>query len=625
MRLADLARRLWPALLLAASGALAQPCGSVQDIPDALRRIEPLAQAPAGVSDATPVRLPDTLPLEARRERQRIRYEVDVSACAAAPAAALWVFRVGAPYRISADGQPLALMSANAMAATGSPRLEQDTGGGIYNGRIPALFALPAGVRSVVIELQTLPYMPAGLVKLRTGPTNQLLPEHTASVRSVIGYADAASGVVLVVGLFALLLWLPRRRGLNLLWLAMACGLWGVRGLVYFDNTVPGNPILFEQLNPVNALLAAAAIAASALHLILAPAQRAAALRVLLVLTLLVLGGLAASVLAGHGTGIARALTQITGTGFICWLGIAIWRRRQALPARHTAGLIACVLTVLSCVVHDLLVVAGVLPPTSHTLLFWGFIVVLMGFALMSGEYVVATLNRAERSNEELELHVARKTRDLEDSYVRLRENEQEAVRVQERERLLRDMHDGLGAQLMTALRGVERGALAPQQVVQSLQDSLDELRLLMDSTDIGHYLPGALAAWRNRWDGRLAAAGVALDWDIDESVDQVQLPSDTALQVMRILQEAATNVVKHAQAQRLLLAARVREVAGRRTLSIEIADDGVGPGEEPARAGARGLKNMHYRAGQIGAALAIGARAAPLRGCQVVLSLPLA
>ncbi|MEO7642744.1 MAG: ATP-binding protein, partial [Ramlibacter sp.] len=241
------------------------------------------------------------------------------------------------------------------------------------------------------------------------------------------------------------------------------------------------------------------------------------------------------------------------------------------------------------------------------------------------GQYVVLTLNRAERSNEELEQHVARKTTELELSYAQLRANEQESVRVHERERLLRDMHDGLGAQLMTALRGVERGALAPAQIAQSLQDSLDELRLLMDSTDMGHYLPGALAAWRNRWDGRLAAAGVTLDWRIDESLDQVQLSSEKAMQVMRILQEAATNIVKHAQARHMSLAAQVRQQDGRPVLCIEIADDGIGLGPATPRAGARGLKNMQYRAGEIGAVLRVEGLAAPLTGCLVALAVPLA
>jgi signal transduction histidine kinase len=602
--------------------ARAADCTAIVPVTEVVRHVaapDPaLTTPPAGERLA----VPDRLPLALRTERSRLAYTLDVAPCAATPAAALWVFRVGAPYRITVAGQPLALMSANAMAATGSAHRGAGT---LYNGRIPALFALPAGAREARIELQALPYLPAGVVGLAMGPTHLLLPEHTASVRSVVGYADAASGVVLVIGLLSFLLWLPRRRDLNLLWLALACGLWGSRGLIYFNNAVPGPPLLFEQLNPANALLAATALAAAAIHLVRPPGARRRPFIGLAALAGALLFGLAGSGLAGTGAPIARTLAQVGGTAMICWLGLEFWRQRRRLPTRHTAALLACVVALLSCVVHDLLVVAGVLPPTSQAYVFWGFIVVLVGFALISGEYVVATLNRAERSNEELERRVAQKSGELAASYERLRESERDAARTQERERLLRDMHDGLGAQLMTALRGVERGALGREQLTQSLQDSLDELRLLMDSADMAHYLPGALAAWRNRWDHRLAAAGVTLEWRIDGSVDEVQLPGEQVLQVMRILQEAVTNVVKHARASRMVLDARVEGEGDAATLVVAVRDDGGGApaAGAPVSAGSRGLHNMRHRAGQLGGALTVGP--APEGGTAVVLRVPLA
>ena len=160
---------------------------------------------------------------------------------------------------------------------------------------------------------------------------------------------------------------------------------------------------------------------------------------------------------------------------------------------------------------------------------------------------------------------------------------------------------------------------MTQQQVAQSLQDGIDELRMLMDSTDMGSYLPGALATWRNRWDGRLGAAGVQLEWRIDDTLDGIKLSSDVALQVMRILQEAATNIVKHSQAQHMALDATVRGGM----LQIEVTDDGIGMPEGAARAGARGLKNMHYRAIQIGAQLEIAKRGVAVQGSCVRLLVP--
>jgi len=438
----------------------------------------------------------------------------------------------------------------------------------------------------------------------------------------VVAYADAASGVVLVLGVMALLLWLQRRNDYGLLWLAVACGLWGLRGLAYFSHAVYLRPIAFEQFNPLNVLLASAALAASIAY-VLGGLTRPQALRLVTAVGVNVLALLAAG-LVGTGAGAARALSLATAFGITVWLILWVWKSRALLPRWHVATLVAVLAGLLGCAVHDLMVVAGALPPSEPSYVFWGFVVLLTGFAAMSGQYVVMTLNRAERSNEELERHVARKTRELEHRYALLRESEQDAARAQERGRLLRDMHDGLGAQLMTALRGVERGALGPADLARSLQDGLDELRLLMDSTDLGHYLPAALAAWRNRWDTRLLAAGVTLEWNVDESLDQVQLSSDAALQVMRILQEAAANIVKHSQARHMRLDARVAPDEAGPRLCIEITDDGVGVPQDATRPGSRGLKNMRYRAGQIGAELAILSREAPHQGTRVLLRLPL-
>ena len=613
------ARGLAAVALLAccASGAWAD-CSQAQQLAGASRTV-----SGAGTQDGTrPVSLPDNLPRALRNEQVHLRYTLDVSPCAGSPAAALWLFRVSAPYRVTVAGKPLALLNARALLSPELFGAGPLTVEGVHNGRIPALFALPPGTTRVDVELLTLPFLPSGIVRAQIGPTDLLLPAQAGAAELAVAYIDSASAVLLVVSLLALALWLPRRADRSLAWLAVACGLWGMRGLVFFGHKVYLQPMAFEQFNSLNVLLTSSALSAALLHVLGGVRRREAR-----AIATAVAVGAAAFLLAawaGRGGSAARALALFLPFCMVSWVLWRAWHSRSAAASRGNAMIIAGLGILLASGAHDLLLLWGVLPADWPSILFWGFVVLLMGMAAASGRYVVLTLNRAERSNEELELHVARKTEELEHSYARLRESEQEGARVQERERLLRDMHDGLGAQLMTALRGVERGALAPAQVAQSLQDSLDELRLLMDSADMGHYLPGALAAWRNRWDGRLAAAGVTLDWRIDESLDQVQLSSEKALQVMRILQEAATNVVKHSQARHMTLAAQVREQDGRPALCIEIADDGIGLGPAAPRTGARGLKNMHYRAREIGAVLSVVNRAAPLKGCLVVLAVPL-
>ena len=202
---------------------------------------------------------------------------------------------------------------------------------------------------------------------------------------------------------------------------------------------------------------------------------------------------------------------------------------------------------------------------------------------------------------------------------------DQQRALASERERIMREMHDGLGAQLMTALRGIERGAFGKDQVVQSLHEGLDELRLLMDSTDNSQPLQTALANWRNRWDSRLAATGLTLRWTLDDALEDIELPGDTVLQIMRVLQEAGANIVKHAQASEAAVSAEVRAGAnGVRTFVLEIADNGIGVPSADAPRGGRGIRNMRQRAQHIGAMFELVERNDDMPGTTVRLSLPL-
>ena len=127
----------------------------------------------------------------------------------------------------------------------------------------------------------------------------------------------------------------------------------------------------------------------------------------------------------------------------------------------------------------------------------------------------------AEHANELLEERVAQKSHELGESYERLRASEAARTRAEERARISREMHDGIGGQLMTALRGVERGAFSQERLAELLQESLDDLRLIIDATaaDVSTvlgYTPAASAAavWATVITGNetLGQAGGALN-----------------------------------------------------------------------------------------------------------------
>ena len=166
-----------------------------------------------------------------------------------------------------------------------------------------------------------------------------------------------------------------------------------------------------------------------------------------------------------------------------------------------------------------------------------------------------------------------------------------------ERRRIMSDMHDGIGGQLISMLSVAEHGSASREQIAGALRDCIDDLRLAVDSlepTD-AELLP-LLGNLRYRIEARLKASGIALDWHVSDVPKLACLTPQNVLHILRILQEAFANVLKHAHARHIRVATAVD--AGQ--VSISVGDDGRGfDGSASARG--YGLTNMRGRARTIG------------------------
>lgn len=189
-----------------------------------------------------------------------------------------------------------------------------------------------------------------------------------------------------------------------------------------------------------------------------------------------------------------------------------------------------------------------------------------------------------------------------------------------ERQRMMQDMHDGLGSHLLSSLAMIERGAVDPGAIAQALREAIDDMRLAIDTLSPAHEgLGEALANLAWRLQPRFGAAGIALHFHLDELPDRIELPVEDSLQVLRILQEALTNAMKHSGARRVDVFLDVHGEPARLTLRIQ--DDGSGFEDAPPRGG-RGLVGMRRRARKLGAELLV--RSGP-DGSLVSLEVPLA
>jgi len=209
---------------------------------------------------------------------------------------------------------------------------------------------------------------------------------------------------------------------------------------------------------------------------------------------------------------------------------------------------------------------------------------------------------RLEDANALLDARIAQKEAELEITAERLRAAEAEAAVQAERSRIMRDMHDGMGGQLLAVLM-LSRDEASPRgAITQTVEQAIDDLRLLIDSLDsVGDTLDFALGQFRERAETKLRAAGMRLVWSNRLASGQIILPPGTILTIYRIMQEAINNAVRHSGGSAVSIAITPAEAGG---VTIIIADDGK-PDRAKWRKG-RGLDNMARRAEEMGGALAI-------------------
>jgi signal transduction histidine kinase len=223
---------------------------------------------------------------------------------------------------------------------------------------------------------------------------------------------------------------------------------------------------------------------------------------------------------------------------------------------------------------------------------------VLVIAVLLQRRYV-ASLRREQDARAELERLVGERTAQLEAQHAALRESERLRHAAAERERLLQEMHDGLGSRLVAAKITAQRSTLAPQAVVRMFDELLQEMRLTVDALSVEDGdLAVLLANLRHRLGPRLRDAGLELDWRVGDTPPVPALQGVAGRDLVRIVEEALSNVMHHAGATRVRIATGV-DASG---IVVTIADDGRGLPPSPTPG--RGMSNVRSRAARLGASV---------------------
>jgi signal transduction histidine kinase len=418
---------------------------------------------------------------------------------------------------------------------------------------------------------------------------------------------NSPAGALALLGLFSLGLWVRQRAESGYLWFALAT----------FASLLI-EPLAAVGLSPWARWFSAAASSAAILLICLAM-LRLARLRQALIersMAALALSGILIS-LPWSGPGDFRPfqigidlLVAVIGSQYLAW-------RAMREPSAELRWLALALTSGLALVTHDLFMLAGWAWMGQQPLTPLAILLLAAGFLYAVQRRFSSALLAVEAGRLELNRQLARQSAELQAEQQQMREAEIARALLQERQRLMQDMHDGLGSSLLSAMVAVEQGSMEQDKVVEVLRECVDDLRLVIDSLEpLGHDLVSLLATMRYRLGKRLQAGGLTLEWDVQDlpSLDWLEPPD--ALHVLRILQEALSNVLKHSRAIKVRMVTRFHGSY----VEIRVEDDGLGFDVDNAQLG-RGLRSQQRRAARLGGTLHIDA--SPGGGTRLSLLLP--
>ena len=222
-----------------------------------------------------------------------------------------------------------------------------------------------------------------------------------------------------------------------------------------------------------------------------------------------------------------------------------------------------------------------------------------------------------EQSRNELELRIREATAQIERNFAQLSELRVEQVTDRERKRIAADLHDDLGAKLLTIVHTSDS-----ERISTLAREALEEMRLSVRGlTGKPVKLLDALGDWRAEVVSRLTQSGVRSEWSApsDDELPQT-LSSRAYVQTTRILREAVSNIIKHSRASHCALAFTLHD--GDFHLVIRDNGQGISTELEGRLDKGHGMASMKGRAKQLQGQCLVESN--PGHGTVIRLTLPL-
>jgi signal transduction histidine kinase len=471
--------------------------------------------------------------------------------------------------------------------------------------------ALKEGQNEIIF--QTSGWQSLAVGRTFVGPQDVLQKKYDAQLFARINGPIVANAMMALLGLCAILLWTVRRREIELLFLALTAFFWLARNHHFYTTTLPFHPLAFQAVTHFSLYFAAAASASFSFSFLRIAHYKA-------IIAIMFGVGIVASLL--HFVMPMDPLVIMLLTFFVAIatgvIGAKGLRQTHSFDNFMVSFVISSIVLLST---HDF----------GRHLDFWDgvgfYFQPYIGFFFTSA-FLISFGRRAQRAfvdvnsaNETLGERIAQVRQDLETSETNRRVLEIDRAIAKERVRLMQEMHDGIGSNLVTAL-AIAENQNQPEATVRLLRRALSDLKITVDSLEpFEGDVVVLIGNLRHRMANDLKEAGLRCVWEVEDCPTISWLDAASALHAVRIIQEAIGNVIEHAEADRITIGCHPRARQNVEGVAIFVSDNGRG--FEPAMApSGKGITNMKSRAKAIRASL--DCTSSPENGTRLTLWLPL-
>lgn len=452
-----------------------------------------------------------------------------------------------------------------------------------------------------------------GIGRVFVGSNSVLQTTYKSKYFWHIAAPRSANFTTLVLGFLVFAFWIARKKEIELIWLSISAVLFFIRNHQYYVEDIPFNYNYYSDITVCANYFSLVSLAAFYFYFIKLKNRK-------LIISLISFAGLPviAHFLFFSNTSLFLYLFTAGVMSLIAIVALVDIVNTRSIE-RGILGFGVVLLPFAS--LHDIIMLILYRGDGHATYL------AVFCSAIYTGAFIISFAKRALGALSELGKSQLVLEQSISDTRAELMESEairQELLVTQamtsERARIMQEMHDGIGSNLTTAL-AVARQQSRSIDTVTVLKRALGDLKLTVDSLEpVEGDIVALIGNLRHRMARDLEDAGITCKWEVGDCAPLEWLDATNALHVLRIHNEAISNILSHSNAKEIRIGCIESNRNGIDGILTYIADDGDGF-EMGLQAKGKGLANIEARARALHGQLSYNSQ--PGSGTTVQLWLP--